>query len=234
MTLELTPDELLTTTRAVRKRLDLDRPVEREVLRECLDIAIQAPTGSNIQGWHWVIVTDPDKRAAIAEVYRDGAKGYLIPDASRDDDAHGRPKSTEGGGDQQARVVSSARYLADKLHCVPVHVIPCIWGRPPDPDEHGADGVRDLPFRGTALQAGFWGSIFPAIWSFQLALRARGLGSSLTTLHLNHERRVADLLGIPYERCTQAALLPVAYTVGTDFKPATRRDPETVVHWDTW
>lgn len=234
MTLELTPDELLTTTRAVRKRLDLDRPVEREVICECLDIAMQAPTGSNMQSWHWVIVTDPDKRAAIAEVYRDGAKGYLVPEASRDADAHGRPQSTEGGGDQQARVVSSARYLADNLHRVPVHVIPCNWGRLPDHDEHGAGGMRGLPFRGTALQAGFWGSIFPAIWSFQLALRARGLGSSLTTFHLTDERRVADLLGIPYERCTQAALLPVAYTIGTDFKPAARRDSEAVIHWDTW
>lgn len=232
MPLDLTPDELLTTTRAVRKRLDLDRPVERHVIRECLEVAMQAPTGSNQQNWHWLVVTDPDLKAAIADAYREGAKGYLLPDEASDGGSADRPRAD--AGDQQARVVSSARYLADILHRVPVHVIPCAWGRLAGDDASADDGPAPLPFDGTALQAGFWGSIFPAIWSFQLALRARGLGSSLTTLHLAHERRVADLLGIPYERCTQAALVPVAYTIGTDFKPAVRRDAERVIHWDTW
>lgn len=225
MTLDLTPDELLTTTRAVRKRLDLDRPVERSVIEECLDIAMQAPTGSNMQNWHWVIVTDPDHRAELAEIYREGARGYLLPADGEAGDAD-VPTGTD---DQQARVISSALYLAEQLHRVPVHVIPCAWGRVDDDAGWGG-----LPVRGTALQAGFWGSIFPAIWSFQLALRARGLGSSLTTLHLSQERRVAELLGIPYERCTQAALLPVGYTIGTDFKPAQRRDASSVIHWDRW
>jgi nitroreductase len=218
--LDLSPDVLLTTTRAVRKRLDLDRPVEPEVIRDCLEVAMQAPTGSNRQHWHWVVVTDPDKRAAIADAYRVGAKGYLDVDAT--------------GNDQQVRVLSSARYLADNLHRVPVHVIPCVWGRLPSGDGSSGSGAGRLPFGGTALQAGFWGSIFPAVWSFQLALRVRGLGSSLTTLHLPHEQDVAELLGIPYDRCTQAALIPVAYTLGTDFRPAARRDPERVIHWDSW
>lgn len=224
MTLDLTPDELLTTTRAVRKRLDLDRPVDRSTIEDCLDIALQAPTGSNMQNWHWVVVTDPDLRGELAELYREGARGYLLP-------ADGEAAEEEPpGDDQQARVLSSARYLAEHLHRVPVHVIPCAWGRVDD----DAAGPRRLPFTGTALQAGFWGSIFPAIWSFQLALRSRGLGSSLTTLHLAQERRAAELLGIPYERCTQAALLPVAHTVGTDFRPARRREAAKVLHWDRW
>lgn len=219
MTLDLTPDELLTTTRAVRKRLDLDREVPEAVVRECLEIATQAPTGSNAQSWHWVVVTDPELRGEIAQVYRQGAQGYL-------------PEEPPAGEDQQSRVVSSARYLADNLERVPVHVIPCLWGRLPD-DETDGSGIGAL-FQGTALQAGFWGSIFPAVWNFQLALRARGLGSCLTTFHLTDERRVAELLGIPYERCTQAALLPVAYTLGTDFRPAPRKDLDQLVHWNTW
>ena len=218
-TLDLSLDELLTTTRAVRKRLDLDRTVEREVIEECLEIAMQAPTGSNAQGWHWVVVTDPDLKAEIAEVYRAGAEGYL-------------PEDPPPGDDQQSRVVSSARYLADNLERVPMHVIPCLWGRLPD-DETEGSGIGAF-FQSTALHAGFWGSIFPAVWNFQLALRARGLGSCLTTFHLTDERRVADLLGIPYDRCTQAALLPVAYTLGTDFRPADRKDLDQVVHWDRW
>lgn len=225
MTLDLTPDELLTTTRAVRKRLDLDRSVERSVIEECLEIALQAPTGSNMQNWHWVVVTDAGLRAELAELYREGARGYLLP---ADDDAPD-PAAVPAEG-QQGRVISSARYLADHLHRVPVHVIPCVWGRVDD----DTAGPGALPFGGTALQAGFWGSIFPAVWSFQLALRARGLGSSLTTLHLAQEERAADLLGIPYERCTQAALIPIAHTIGTDFRPAQRRDAASVIHWDRW
>lgn len=227
MTLDLTPDELLMTTRAVRKRLDLDRPVEREVIEECIEIAIQAPTGSNRQNWHWVVVTDPDLRAELAELYREGAKGYLLP---VDDEPSEQATAilANDTSDQQARVVSSARYLAENIERVPLHVIPCAWGR-----IDGEDASGGTPFRGTALEAGFWGSIFPAIWNFQLALRARGLGSSLTTFHLTQEQRAAELLGIPYERCTQAALLPVAYTLGTDFKPANRRE-DGIVHWNGW
>ena len=228
MTLDLTLDELLTTTRAVRRRLDLERPVEAEVIDECLDIAMQAPTGSNMQNWHWVVVTDADKKLAIADAYREGARGYLLPAGG--DIPEAAPLAE--GASQPERVASSARYLVDNLHRVPVLVIPCLWGRVTGTGEEG--GVpAGVPFTGTALHAGFWGSIFPAVWNFQLALRARGLGSCLTTFHLAREAEVADLLGIPYDQCTQTCLLPVAYTKGTDFKPAARSD-RNVIHWEQW
>jgi nitroreductase len=201
-------DRLLSTTRAVRKRLDLDRPVEREVLLECLRLAIQAPTGGNRQGWHWVVVTDADKRAGLADLYRSGGEAYFRATA----------QNTRPVTGQQARVTESARHLVDVIDRVPVLVIPCIEGRITD--------VRRA--------AGFFGSIHPAIWSFQLALRSRGLGSAWTTFHLAHERQAAELLGIPYDEVTQAALLPVAYTVGTDFRPADRRPIEEITHWNSW
>lgn len=215
MTLDLTPDELLTTTRAVRKRLDLERPVEMDVVLECIDIASQAPTGSNAQGWRWVVVTDPDKRAAIAEVYRRVAYPYL--EAGR----QGLEGADPARRAQQERVMDSARYLADVIERVPVHVIPCLFG---------AFGAEVVP---TAMVAGFYGSIFPAVWSFQLALRARGLGSCLTSFHLAHEREVGELLGIP-DTVTQSCLLPVAYTKGTDFKPAQRRPAAEITYVDAW
>ncbi|MGI8796820.1 MAG: nitroreductase family protein [Acidimicrobiia bacterium] len=196
-----TVDQLLSTTRAVRKRLDLTRPVPREVIVECLRLAIQAPTGSNRQGWRWMIVTDADKRAALADWYGDVFGPYI---ASAGDDA---PKS---------RVAESAIWLAEHLHEVPVHVIPCI--------EDYTKG---------AAHAGVYASIYPAVWSFQLALRSRGLGTVLTTLHLPHEREAAELLGIP-EGFIQAALLPVAYYEGEEFKPAKRRPVEEITYWDEW
>jgi nitroreductase len=203
-------DRLLSTTRSVRKRLDLDRPVEREVLLDCIRLAQQAPTGSNAQGWRWVIVTDPEKRAALAELYRKAGAEYL-------------KSSLDGATDappQLRRVIGSASYLAENIERVPVHVIPCIKGRPP----------KETP---PPMWAGIMGSIFPAVWSFQLALRARGLGSCLTSFHLAFERDAGELLGIPKD-VMQVALLPVAYTVGTDFKPADRPPPERIVHWDEW
>jgi nitroreductase len=212
MTLDLSPDELLTTTRAVRKRLDLDRPVEPEVIEECLEVAVQAPTGSNTQNWHWVIVTDPDLKAKIAEHYAAGFDPYI--NAPRPSYEPGDPRA--GHADA---VSSSATYLRDHFHEVPAMVIPCMWGRLPD----------GMP---SGVHAGYWGSLWPAVWSFQLALRARGLGSAITTLHLAREREVADLLGIPYDHVAQAGLLPVAYTKGTDFKPASRLPLEQVSHWN--
>ncbi len=215
-TLNLTPDELLTTTRTVRKRLDFTRPVERAVIEECLAIAQQAPTGSNRQRWHFVIVTDPAKRAALAELYRRAWDSYLTmptaaPNLRFDDPARDAV---------QQRVASSAQYLADHLQEVPVHVIPCITGRTDGQPAHG--------------QAGAWGSILPATWSFVLAARARSLGTAWTTLHLMFEEEAAKLLGIPYAEIMQAALIPVAYTKGTDFKPAPREPLDRVVHWDAW
>ena len=196
-------DHVLSTTRAVRKRLDLDRPVEPEVITECLRLAIQAPTGGNRQLWRFVVVTDADLRAKLGDVYRSGGRDYM---AAR------RAAMTT---DAQERVAESSEYLASVIEQVPVHVIPCITGRPP----------------ATGSQAGFYGSIHPAVWSFMLALRSRGLGSTWTSFHLAHEREAAELLGIP-DDVTQVALLPVAYTVGTDFKPAARRPVEEVTYWN--
>jgi len=214
--LPFTPDQLLTTTRAVRKRLDLDRPVEPSVIEECLQIAIQAPTGSNRQRWHFVVVTDQVKRLAIAELYRKSWAMYLssptaAPNLRYDDAVRDAV---------QRRVGDSAQYLADHLERVPVFLIPCFTGR--------VDGQP------SSAQAGKWGSILPAVWSFMLAARARGLGTAWTTLHLRHEREAAAILGIPYEQFTQAALIPVAYALGTEFKPAHREPLASIVHWDKW
>jgi nitroreductase len=207
--LELTPDELLATTRAVRKRLDLDRPVEREVLEECLALAQQAPTGSYAQDWHFVVVTDPDLRAGLAELWRQGGEKYLSRIA--------HPEEIPG---MMGRVLGGVFHLRDHLHEVPVHVIPCIEGR--------TDG------KGVFAQASRWGSIMPAVWSFMLAARSRGLGTVWTSFHLAHEQAAAELLGIPYDEVMQAALIPVAYTIGTDFKSAVRAPLDSMVHWDRW
>jgi nitroreductase len=205
-------DALLSTTRAVRKRLDLDRPVPRQVLRECLQLSLQAPTGGNRQGWSWVVVEDATKRQALGELFRKGAGNYL--------DTAGA--AAEAAGDAQTlRVLSSARYLYDRVQDVPVHVIPCI----------DVSQVPDNPPR--RVWPSLMGSIFPAVWSFQLALRARGLGSTLTTFHLGCEAEAAALLGIP-NTVMQVGLLPVAYTKGTDFKPARRDNLDQVTHWDQW
>jgi nitroreductase len=207
--LELTPDELLTTTRAVRNRLDLERPVEREVLEECLALAQQAPTGSYAQDWHFLVVTDPDLRAGLAELWRQGAEKYLA-----------RIEHPEEIPGMMGRVLGGVFHLRDHLHEVPVHVIPCIEGR--------TDG------KGAFAQASRWGSIMPATWSFMLAARSRGLGTVWTSFHLSCEQEAAELLGIPYGEVMQAALIPVAYTIGTDFKPAKRAPLASMVHWDRW
>lgn len=206
--LDLDPDELLTTTRSVRRRLDFDRPVEPGVIEECLELALQAPSGSNRQAWHWVFVSDTEKKAAIAEVYKACFIAVYGPDVV--------PEMT----DREERMWRSARYLADNFAEVPVMLIPCQWRR-----------VDGAPVR---EQAGYWGSLLPAVWSFMLALRSRGLGSAWTTLHLEREKEVAEILGIPFERCTQAGLFPVAYTVGTEFKRGPRKPLETVLHWNGW
>ena len=208
MTLDIdTCDELLATTRAVRRRLDLTRPVPREVIEACLELAVQAPTGSNSQTWRWLVVDDADKRQALADLYRRGGEAYLTT-------------AGETASGQTARVFRSALYLMEHLHEVPVHVIPCLYGRPRD----GAS-VSQL--------GGYFASIYPAVWSFQLALRARGLGSCLTTLHLGFEKEAAEILGIP-DDVVQTALLPVAYTLGTDFKRAARPPVGGITHWNNW
>jgi nitroreductase len=210
--LDLTPDQLLSTTRAVRKRLDFDRPVPYDLIMECVALAQQAPTGSNSQTWHFVVVDDPDVKSGIAALYARAFSAYR---------SMGGAGSRSPGKDvdparqaQQQRVTASADYLAENMARSPSLVIPCAEGR--------LEG------------AGAFGSILPAAWSFMLAARARGLGTAWTSLHLVYEREAAELLGIPYESVTQTMLTPVAFTKGTDFKPATRPGPETVTHRNRW
>jgi nitroreductase len=203
-------DRLLTTTRAVRRRLDLDRPVAREVVLDCLRVALQAPSGGNTQPWRWLVVDDPDLRTGLAELYRRAFGPYIEMQ---------RAAIATAGGDADSAIVRSASYLADHLHEVPVHVIPCLLGRLPA----GA---------GVAETAGFYGSILPAVWSSQLALRSRGLGSAFTTLHLQYEREAAELLDVP-ETVTAVALLPVAHVSG-NFRPGDRKPVEAVTYWNGW
>lgn len=217
-----TVDKLLTTTRSVRKRLDLTRPVPDTVIAECIEIALQAPSGSNRQGWHFVVVTDADKRAQIAQYYATSYRNYRRRSARSfatmsDDD----PRRERAG-----KVADSATYLADHMHEVPVLILPCIEGRT---DRLTEDG--QVP--GMGAQAGLYGSILPAAWSLMLALRARGLGAAWTTLHLAYADEVAALLGLP-DTVTQAALLPVAYYTGDDFRPAVRVPGREITYWNNW
>lgn len=215
--LDLNPDELLSTTRAVRKRLDLSRTVDPALIRECIDVAAQAPTGSNAQGWHFVVVTDPAKRQKLGEWYREAFELFY---GDRDAARAGLPPGDPAYAATMERVVDSAQYLAEHMGEVPVHVVPVIQGR-----------TDNAP---AAMQAAFWGSLFPAVWSFCLAARARGLGTCLTTLHLLHEKDAAELLGIPDDHM-QGALIPVAHTLGgTNFRPGPRRDLDRIIHTDTW
>ena len=212
--LPLSPDQLLATTRAVRKRLDFERPVPRELVTECIDLAFQAPTGSNRQGWHFMVVEDPAKKQALQDLYGRFFDPYVSA-----------PKPTYGDGDtradRQTKVGESATFLRQNMARAPYLVIPVLEGR----SAAGWD---------TMTQASFWGSILPAFWSFMLAARARGLGTAWTTLHLPAEQEAAEILGIPYGGYTQGGLTPLAYTVGTEFKPGPRLDSAPLVHWDTW
>jgi nitroreductase len=207
-------DELLTTTRSVRKRLDLKRPVEPAVIQRAIEIALQAPTGSNAQGWSFLVVTDAKKRARLGEIYRRAWQLY-----AGNPDLRPQLEESDPRAAQLPRIIDSAAYLAEHLHEVPVHVIPCVEGR--------------VENAGTLAQASVYGSILPAVWSLMLALRARGLGSAWTTLHLMFEQEAADLLGIP-PSITQTALLPVAHYTGSSFKPASRLPARQLTHWDTW
>ena len=216
MRLNLTADEVLTTTRSVRKRLDFDRPVDRAVVEECLEIALQAPTGSNSQGWQFVIVEDAAKKQAIADIYARNFAKYA---------AMARSNDYQPGDlryEQRDKVTESATYLTEHFHRAPLMMIPCIEGN-----------LDRVPaFAGASA----WGSILPAVWSFMLALRERSMGSAWTTIHLmdGGAEEAAGILGIPHDRYTQAGLFPIAYTVGTDFKLAKRLPLDTVLHWDEW
>jgi nitroreductase len=210
----LAPAELLTTTRSVRKRLDLARPVDRAVVEDCLRIGFQAPNGSNLQLYDWVLVDRPDVRAAMAEIYRGGLADQLALSAASTD------PSPYPDTEAQKRISTSVAHLVEHLHEVPVLVIPTVSGR--------------LEDASIFEQASRWGSVLPAVWNFMLALRTRGLGSAWTTLHLHREKEMAELLDIPYDEVTQAGLFPVAYTLGTTFKPANRSLSEQHVHWNHW
>ena len=199
-----TVDKLLTTTRTVRKRLDLTRPVARDVIEQCLEIAIQAPTGGNIPRYHFVVVTDTAKRAALAALYK---RAYL--------EVYSPQRQVEVR-QSDPRLIESATYLAEHLHEVPVLIIPCVEAPP-----------------GQSTGPGAYASILPATWSLMLAFRARGVGSAWTTLHLRYEQEAAAVLGIP-EHIRQAALLPVAYYTGEDFKPARRVPARQRTYWNAW
>lgn len=215
MTLDLTPDQLLSTTRAVRKRLDFDRPVPRRLIEECVDLATQAPTGRNRQRWHFLVVTDAPRRRELADIFRRAiVLGEAAPLTRRDmERMNVDPRST-------AKVFDGLRYLADNIHRVPAFVIPAVEGRT---DHTSAE-----------IQAGTWGSILPAVWSFMLAARARGLGTVWTTAQAPLERELAAVLGVPYDQVMLAAFLPLAFTIGTEFQPAVRVPREQVLHWQKW
>ena len=216
--LGLSADELLTTTRAVRKRLDFDRAVDPELITECLGIALQAPSGGNRQDWQWVVVADPAKKAALADLYRKSWAAYReSPYFPTNEPPHEDPAVRASF----ERIADSAQYLADNLERAPVFLIPCL-----------AVSRVDRPSWGGA--ASRLGSVIQASWSFMLAARERGLGTCWTTLHLAYEQQAAEILGIPYDECTQVALIPVAHTIGTDFRPGTREPLAKVLHWDGW
>ena len=211
MKLNLSVDEVLTTTRAVRKRLDVSRPVSRELLEECLELALQAPNGSNRNGWRWIIVDDPALIAKLAEEYK-AAVGLL---------ASGRmptPNPLDSGIPGEEKILDSANALIEKLDRMPSILIPLMPGRP--------DGMSVVE------QASMWGSIVQAVWSFMLALRERGLGSIWTTVASRREKEIAELLGIPFDQYTQIGMFPIAYTIGTEFRKAWRKPVEDVLSYN--
>ena len=213
MTIDLAnTDLLLTTTRSVRRRLDLTRPVPLRLVDECLAIALQAPTEARPPGWSFVVVTDEAKRHAIAAHYKAAWEQYLADHTP----IYG-PDDTSG--EVGSEVIESVQYLADHLHQVPVFVIPCISPR--------------LEPGNLFATATLYGSIMPAASSFMLTARARGLGTLLTTLSLMREPDIADILDIP-DDVTQCGLIPVAYYTGDRFQPAKRRPCREIVSYDSW
>lgn len=212
--LGLSADDVLTTTRSVRRRLDFDRPVPRELLTDCVRVALQAPSGSNRWQLQFVVVTEQARREAVAEVYRTAYEQYRqIPTYIGAVD-----KGTPERNASQGRTAGSADYLAENMHRAPALVVACGLGKA----ESGP------PIAKTTLL----GSVLPGMWSFMLAARNRGLGTSWTTVGLFRE--LADVLGIPNDQVTIGAVTPVAFTLGTDFRPALRPDPEEVIHWEQW
>ncbi len=215
MTLDLRADEVLSTTRAVRRRLDLERPVARELLAQCTALAQQAPSGRNRQRWDFVFVTDPARRRDIAQLWRLGLTHPTGPDDTG-------PSREDHGAPGWRAIADSLGHLVDVIDRVPVLMVPCL--------RIGDRRELDDP----VLRAGAFGSVLPATWSFMLAARNRGLGTVWTTPHLSYEREAAEVLGLPYAQVLQTALIPVAHTVGTDFRPARRVPAAEVMHWDAW
>ncbi len=210
--LNLDPDQLLSTTRAVRKRLDLTRPVPDALIRECVALALQAPSGSNVVTMRFVVITEEATRHAIGQIYAECYELYKSSPLYA-----GRISSDDAAEEaQQRRVASSADFLGEHLGDAPVLVLAC---------NEGSD-------RASATRA--MGNVLPATWSFMLAARARGLGTAWTAMHLSRERDVADIVGIPYDTVAQAVLTPLAFTKGTEFKPALRPEPDEIIHWNTW
>ncbi|WP_236789609.1 nitroreductase family protein [Amycolatopsis sp. GM8] len=216
--LGLTADQVLTTTRAVRRRLDLTRPVPRELIQEAVTVATQAPSGRNQQQWDFVFVEDAATKVEMANLWRAGL-AHGSPD-----EHHGLPLPTRGSfaSAEWGRIRGSLGYLVEHLHEVPVLMIPVVRV------------ASRAELRTVHGQAHNWGSVLPATWSFMLAARQRGLGTCWTIGHLAYEREMADLLGLPFDTTVQVALTPVAYTIGTDFKPAQRADSRTFTHWNRW
>jgi nitroreductase len=220
--LDLSPRELLTTTRSVRKRLDFSRPVEREVIEDCLRVGLQAPSGGNSQTWHFVVVTDADKRAALVDIYRRGYQVYTSMPDNMTTTTYPDPKRNA----VQARVWDSVAYLERHMHEAPVLVVPCIEFL-----KTFATRADPAPI---VVQSSLWSAVCMASWNFMLAARLRGLGTCWTTLHLLFEEEAAKVLDIPFEDVMQGALIPVAYTKGTAFRPAHREPLERVLHWNGW
>jgi len=215
--LPLGPDELLTTTRAVRRRLDMSRPVPDDLVRECIEIAMQSPSGSNHMSMEFVVIRDSEKRRALGDLYRQcyeiyrGLPGVYIRTIDKGDAASNA---------QQQRSADSADYLGEHMGDAPVLVIACVRGR--------TDGMPAM------VTSSRMGNVLPAMWSFMLAARARGLGTCWTTVHLFMEQQAAELLGIPFDEVQQVCMSPVAFTAGTDFKPADRPPADSIIHWDGW
>ena len=215
--LPLSPDELLSTTRAVRKRLDFDRAVPDEIVRECVDLAMQSPSGSNNMTMQFVVVRDPAKRAALGEIYRQCYGIYTQMDGIY---IRSIDKGEDTANAQQQRSADSADFLGEHMGDAPVLVIPCTFGR-----------IDNVPaMMGASMSA----NVMPAMWSFMLAARARGLGTCWTTVHLMMEQAAAEVLGIPFDQVQQVCMSPLAYTKGTDFKPAVRPPADSIIHWDGW